>query len=528
MMYPLEKGPIYDINETRWSQISLFIIEYALARYLEHLGVQADAYIGHSIGEYVAAALAGVFSLEDAIQLVIARGKLMQSMQPGSMLAVNASEEALKTIVTEYNCEIAVLNSPDDTVVSGDDKAISALRETLESQGMATITLNTSHAYHSQMMEQAATELLSAFKNIQLNKPTKDFVSNITGEIAGEEVATAEYWCKQLRNTVQFAKGVQSLSKLYNHQVTFIEVGTGKGLSSFVNKYKSNKGYKSIHTVQLLPSAKEANANEDRKDFIATLWINGIISKPNDNNLFVQAKLQTELPVYQFNYQTCWIAMREIQDTKTFNSTDEMFYERSWERVDLNTSPGDVENLRDKNILVLVNDTNTGQTRINELLDVLSVCCDNLNYVIHGRANNIQSNYIFNFGDAIDIKTIFYEKNRINPIDIVIYISPGIDITNPGLDILAVKNIFNWQRIRVIKFHVFISISFDNYEVTGNERLQEKPSVVYGVTKSIPFEYFTSGTKAFHIDLSSDTNHIDVLLATCAQYRRERLNGNKR
>ena len=119
----------------------------------------------------------------------------MQSMQPGSMLAINAKEEAIQSIVKKYNCEIAVINSIEDIVASGSNEDIKRLKEALDKQNIVTVPLNTSHAYHSKMMEQAAIEFESMFQHIKLNKPTKHFISNVTGEIAKEEVTTAKYWC---------------------------------------------------------------------------------------------------------------------------------------------------------------------------------------------------------------------------------------------------------------------------------------------------------------------------------------------
>jgi acyl transferase domain-containing protein len=156
VMYPEGSSSRYDIDETRWTQISLFSIEYSLSKYLEHLGVRADAFIGHSIGEYVAATLCGVFSLEDAIKAVIARGKLMQGMKPGCMLAISAAASSIKAKALEHNCEISVINSPEDVVCSGNEKDIKKLQEAFDEQGIATVILNTSHAYHSRLMDKAA------------------------------------------------------------------------------------------------------------------------------------------------------------------------------------------------------------------------------------------------------------------------------------------------------------------------------------------------------------------------------------
>ena len=320
VMYPNEETSQHDINQIQWSQISLFIIEYALAKYLEHLGVKADAYIGHSFGEFVAATLSGVFTLKDAIKIVITRGKLMQSMKPGRMLAINAKQETINTIVEEHNCEIAVVNSSEDVVASGNEKDINNLLAFLEEQNIPTVKINGSVAGHSKLMDRAVNKFESAFKNIKLNKPTKHFVSNLTGQIAKEEVTTPEYWGRQLRNTVQFAKGIDSLSKRYNHKISFIEVGTGKGLSYFVNKHKNTNNYKLIQSVQLLPSAKEIKEHPHqnikcKEDIIAKLWSSDLIQKPNQTKLFKQPKLITNLPAYQFDYQKCWLEKNKESST---------------------------------------------------------------------------------------------------------------------------------------------------------------------------------------------------------------------
>jgi amino acid adenylation domain-containing protein len=333
VMYPNKGQKEYHINETRWAQISIFIIEYALAKYLEHLGIRGDAYIGHSIGEYTAATLSKVFSLEDAIKIVIARGNIMQSMQPGSMLAITTKEETISSTIEDNNCEIAVINSIDELVVSGDDDAINALKATLDKQAIPSVILNTSHAYHSKMMEDALNEFETVFSNIKLNKPKKIFISNVTGEIANEEVTNASYWSRQLRETVQFAKGINCLAKKYHDKISFIEVGTGKGLSSFVTKYKNTDNIKNIQTLQLLPSKKDLENKivykniECKEDIIAKLWSSGTIDKPNDVKLFKQANLLTDFPTYQFDFKKCWL---EKGDDNALNNQLKILPKEKW------------------------------------------------------------------------------------------------------------------------------------------------------------------------------------------------------
>ena len=517
-----EEGRVkYDINETRWAQIVLFIIEYAFAEYIEYLGIHADAYIGHSLGEYVAATLSGVFTLEDAVKVVIARGKLMQSMQEGSMLAINAKEETICTIVDVHKCEIAAMNSIEDIVVSGNDIAINALKADLEEQSISSVILNTSHAYHSRMMEGAAIEFEKLLSGIKLSKPGKIFISNLTGEKAGDEVMSASYWSQQLRNTVQFSKGIDNLANHFNYRINFIEVGPGKGLGSFVTKYKNINNKKTIQALHLLPSIKE-NAQtikklKNKEDILAKLWVSEIVDKPNDLKLFKRASALPDLPTYQFNFKKCWLEIGNLQVPKKYNSLEDICYKRFWERLDMPEDLDSIDGLRDKNILILVNEKGIRKSDSIDLLNTLNRYCDNTGYVVHQQSNTIISDYTFALDNASHIDRIFNEKTRGKSIDIVIYISSGIDIDNPGLDIFAIRNTFDWAYRTRNKIPRFISISFNNYEVLGNEDLAEKPSIVYGVTKSIPFEYFSMDTTAYHVDLSTGLDYNEALILTILQ-----------
>lgn len=516
VLYSEKQTPEHDIHSIQWAQVSLFVIEYALAKYLEHLGIKADAYIGHSFGEYVAATLAGVFALEDAIKVIISRGRLMQSMAPGSMLAINASYESIEQLVEECNCEISVVNSPDDIVASGYEVDIKKLEEKLERQEIPIIKINGSVAGHSKLMNEAAIEFKKTLSLVTLRKPTKKIVSNLTGEIATNEVAQPDYWSKHLRNKVQFSKGIETLCKAYNNKITFIELGPGKGLSYFINKYQNSQSNNTLKTLQLLPSSKEeANKHgENKENIISKLWMLNLIQKPNPSNLFKEGGLLTSLPGYQFNYQKCWLEKGYLEKDKKFNSIDDIFYERSWERKRPDSNSVDTECLKNKNVLVLINDQNAGHDGSRKLLGMLKEHCDKLDHVTHLQPSSIHSEVEFDLGKYAHITTILNNKTRFEALDLIIYLSPSIDLTNPALDILAIRNIFAWSKETNSKIPTFTSVSFDNYEVVGNEITQIKPSIAPGVTKSIPFEYFTSSIRAFHIDLfSQDINPTSLLQA---------------
>lgn len=175
-----------------------------------------------------------------------------------------------------------------------------------------------------------------------------------------------------------------------------------------MHKRKNANNYKSIQTIQLLPSAKETKINKDqhiayKEDIIAKLWMHNIIQKPNEIKLFTHAKLQTSLPTYQFDYQKCWLEKGDLQNNKKFNSIDNVFIS-ALGVADINISPDGDESLKQKNILILLNDKNTKQSGSNELLKLLNNYCDNTNYVIHQQSNNIQPDCTFDFSNALHIQ----------------------------------------------------------------------------------------------------------------------------
>jgi malonyl CoA-acyl carrier protein transacylase len=304
------------IHETQWAQIALFVTSYALAKYLESIGVIANGYLGHSIGEFVAAALSDVFTVREGIQLVIARGRLMQSMQRGSMLSIRGDMSHIEPLIESHECEVSVINSPKDIVASGTQKNIEALKGKLDSNEIFSVILQTSHAFHSESMEEASAQFKDAFENVVLKNPKKKFLSNLTGKWADESVTKPDYWCRQLRNPVQFSQCINTLYAEFGSNLTFIEVGAGKGLGSFVHAYqnekKSSSEHSSLQTIQLMPSSREfeeGRFNEIgcKKDLLANLWQYGFEHWKKDFKWSEHSKIVYDLPVYQFDSQVCWL-----------------------------------------------------------------------------------------------------------------------------------------------------------------------------------------------------------------------------
>ena len=231
IIYPANSQDAALINQTAYTQPVLFTIEYALAKLWESWGIRPDVVMGHSIGEYVAACVAGVFDLEDALNLVTARGRLMQNLpQNGAMIAVRADAERLQTILPpDKNIAIAAINSPQNVVISGDRSAIEEVTRIIESQQIKVTPLAVSHAFHSPLMEPMLAEFAAIATKINYSSPKIPVVSNVTGTFATEELTKPEYWCQHICQPVQFAAGIKTL---YRHGYElFLEIGSRPILS---------------------------------------------------------------------------------------------------------------------------------------------------------------------------------------------------------------------------------------------------------------------------------------------------------
>ena len=221
--------------QTRVTQPALFVTEYALAKLWMSWGVKPSAMIGHSVGEYVAGCLAGVFSLEEALQLVARRAQLVQSLPGGAMLAVRLGEKELASLVNGQ-ISIAAVNSANLCVVSGPYAAVEELEKVLEGKGAVGRRLHTSHAFHSMMMDPVIEPFRQLLSRTPLSAPQVRYVSNVTGKwvMAGESTSP-DYWAGHLRQCVRFADGLAELTK--DPESILLEVGPGQTLATLARQH---------------------------------------------------------------------------------------------------------------------------------------------------------------------------------------------------------------------------------------------------------------------------------------------------
>jgi amino acid adenylation domain-containing protein/non-ribosomal peptide synthase protein (TIGR01720 family) len=327
--------------QTKITQPALFVIEYALARLWMEWGIQPKAMVGHSIGEYVAACLAGVFSLEDALTLVSARGKLMQALPPGTMLVVPLAENEVTPLLGD-ELSLAAVNSHDLSVVSGPEEDVSRLELQLTAKNLAGRRLQTSHAFHSAMMDPILEPFASEVRKIQFNAPKLQYLSNLTGTWITEAQATSpEYWVRHLRGTVRFADCVSELTK--DPDWMLLEVGPGQTLTTLARR-NPNRSQKQI----VVNSVRHPNDSIADEAFLlgsaGKLWIAGARFDWSGFYAHEQRK-RLALPTYPFERERYWLEPQKEtasslapSSTRRNSNLDEWFYLPSWKRTPLTSA----------------------------------------------------------------------------------------------------------------------------------------------------------------------------------------------
>ncbi|MGB9490332.1 MAG: amino acid adenylation domain-containing protein [Terriglobales bacterium] len=306
ILYPQsgdEKTTQISLQDTFFTQPSIFVIEYALARFWQSLGVEPAMMAGHSIGEFVAATLAGVWRLEDALSIIALRGRLMQNLPRGSMLAVNSSAESIANILPA-TLQLASNNAPALCVVSGPEVDVTAFQKRLEAENIVCRHLHTSHAFHSAMMDTMIEPLREAVAKIQLHAPARPFVSTVTGRaITAAETTDPAYWAHHARATVEFSKAIQFLKE--QDFDLFLECGPRATLCSLARQH-----YTAEHPATAIPTLADTHENNtELATFLfalGSLWQNGVAI---DWDAFYanEDRRRIPLPTYPFERQRFWV-----------------------------------------------------------------------------------------------------------------------------------------------------------------------------------------------------------------------------
>ncbi|MEC4892939.1 MAG: beta-ketoacyl synthase N-terminal-like domain-containing protein [Oscillatoria sp. PMC 1051.18] len=388
LLYPKETCETNSLDQTKFAQPALFVIEYSLAQLWLEWGVHPTALIGHSIGEYVAATLAGVFSLEDALTLVAARGQLMQKLSSGSMLAVPLSSTEIQSLLDlEIFSEIslAAINSPSSCVVSGETNFIKALQNKLATQGVECRILHTSHAFHSEMMQPILEPFRLIIEKLNLQPPQIPFISNVTGTwITDREATNPNYWTKHLRQTVKFSPGISEL--LRQAEAIFLEVGPGRTLSTLTKRHLAPETKQIVLTSLRHPQERTSDLafllNTVGKLFLAGVEI--------DWGGFYQheKRYRVPLPTYPFERQRYWI---EAKSNSFSGQNDSVSLEKK------------------ERCFVFVDENGKGSQLINKLAEKgKNVVTVKVGEQFSKLSENL---YTFNPENAEDFETLFDELN---------------------------------------------------------------------------------------------------------------------
>lgn len=504
---------IKQLQETALTQPALFVIEYGLAQLWMSWGIIPQAMIGHSIGEYVAACLANVFSLEDALMLVANRGKMMQQLPSGAMLSVNLSSEEIERFLDD-NLSLAAINSPNLCVVSGELEEIKKLETKLTEASITYRRLHTSHAFHSPMMEPIIKPFTELVKTVSLNAPSIPFISNVTGNWIKETEATAPiYWARHLRQPVKFSPGMTQL--MQQSSSIFLEVGPGRTLTTLTKQIDPQR--------TILSSICHPKDNQSDLAFIlerlGQLWLTGI-DIDWDNFYQEEDRDRIPLPTYPFERQKYWIEpsqASQIVSNPQKSEIKDWFYLPSWKR---SKTPSVNLKQSDNCWLIFVDNCGLGKAIIQRLQnednqDIIQVEIgeefkeiNEEHYVINP---NIKEHY------QIVVERLF--KTNKNPIIAHLWTVNSVNSFDESQQLGYQSIIYLTQTIghRNLANALCLNIvSQQLQQVTGEETICPEKATLLGPVKVIPQEYLNLTARSIDLVLSSnrlEQKLIDNLIA---------------
>lgn len=529
LLYPdagEEKSASQKLMQTSLTQPALFVTEYAMAKLLMAWGVQAQAMVGHSIGEYVAACMAGVFTLEEAIKLVALRGRLMQDMPGGSMLSVALTEEELVGMLNDQ-LSLAAVNGPNACVVSGTDKAIEAFKCVLEEKQIACSKLQTSHAFHSYMMDPVLSQFTEVVRQMELKEPEIPYLSNVIGTWISKEQATdPEYWANHLRGTVRFAKCINTIVAETN--VVLLEVGPGNTLGTLSRQCLDRGTETSVVTTMHHPKDPQPSLNY-LMNALGKLWCAGVVI---DWKKFYadQTRQRISLPSYPFERQRYWIdaPKYEMKGHAAVNRPagfEGWFSIPSWHRtlspvVNQNTDGDDLDTTV---WLVFTEKGDIGPP----IVEWLRSSKRKVKVVASGAEfNHDEDNFILDPGNAAHYDAMVEALTDNNKLpDLRVLHLWGLNEVNNIGDTEATKQCLDHGFYSLLylaqaigQFDMEASIDIDVistqiHDVSGNDPLNPQNATILGPCKVIPLEYPNIKCRNIDVDLTSGlgTSVLDTL-----------------
>ncbi|MCA4900410.1 MAG: amino acid adenylation domain-containing protein [Cytophagales bacterium] len=516
------------INETHYAQLALFVVEYSLAKLLMSCNVKPNALIGHSIGEYVAATLSGVIQLQDAIRLVEVRGRLMQSLERGSMVSVMADMVDIEPYL-RGSVSIACVNSSRLITLSGKTPDIDDLIIQLECTDLPYTKIKTSHAFHSSMVDPIVDLFVDEVRKVTLAEPTLPYISNMTGDwITKDEATDPLYYGKHLRHCVQFEKGISTI--LNTTHTTFIEVGPGNALTGFVKRHRI---FNANHTLVATVRQERESVNDCQKflDALGNLWKNGVdVDFKSVLYLEDRSPAKIRLPLYPFQRKRFWpqsnidqfVEIGREDNAMAKKDINDWFYHLSWQKSYL---PLDMElGKHSFKWLILLDDKDFGDylhlhlEKENQHV-VLIYKSDAYEKLDDGR-------YLIDIKEQDHFYHVFEnEFSKGNQFDFIVNALPvekptPLNVFSRALEENVFKNFYSnlhlvraYARVSGTKNLKLLTLTNNTFEVTGNEIVDPYHSLAIGVTKVVPSEYSMVQCKFIDTDLYivEKTNYQNVL-----------------
>ena len=491
-----------DLNRTRWAQPAIFVVEYALAELWMSWGVQPKAMVGYSIGEYVAASLAGVFSLEDALLLVAKRAQLIDQLPAGAMLAVSLSEAELSPFLNA-EVSLAAINGPSMCVIAGTPQRVGHIENDLTAKGVACRRLLTTHAFHSAMMKSIADSLTKVVERVELNRPRIPYLSNVTGDWIDEEAVDPCYWAKHMCETVRFSDCIKRACEA--SASVLLEVGPGQSLSSLAILNPANNGSADRIILSSLPNSLDHLSDACfLLHTLGKLWLTGVRLKWNRFG-FDEKRQRVPLPEYPFERQRFWVERQHSTNSgrkvshqlaKRAN-VDDWLYLPSWKRSAITSARFDGHG---REALLFIHQDEIGPRichRLRELgWNVATVQVGN------SFATESESRYVLDAENSEDYEKLFdcfVHANTVPNLIVHLWNLPthhpfqakcGSPLNSEYLGFYSLLFLAQALGTHKITKPICLSVISDSlYDLTGQEELCPERITMLGPVKTIPQEY---------------------------------------
>ena len=507
------------LDRTIYCHPALFALEYALARQWMHWGVQPDRIIGHSMGEYVAACLADVFSLEDALKLIATRAKLVNALPQGAMVAVMLPEKELLPML-HGQLSISLINGPNLCIVSGPASEMATFQNRLKEQEIVFRPVRNAHAFHSRMMDPIIDSFVSEVKHVRPRAPRIPFISNVTGTwITPEQACDPKYWGDHVRCTARFSDALEQLWKIPD--CLPLEIGPGRTLGVLAMQHP---GRASARNALTLSSLRHHYENESDLAFLLStvgkLWLAGteIDWEKLDSR---SDRRKISLPAYPFERQRYWIekpdghqsppALKDPAAPKA--DIADWFYVPTWERIP--TLPSSLDSTLDETSWLIIGDRSAFTNRFASILKehgIRAACA------FFGKSFTALKDDAFEIraGNQDDyLKLIGTLKPGLKKSLNIVHLGPlsasvkspdgGYDESIHDLGFYSLLNLTKAIAEHDISMPIRLEVVTSQiHEVTGEEKLNPVMATVLGPCDVIPREY--PNIISFSVDLLADQN----------------------